>query len=304
MDSIALRAFAILEHVTRAPVPQSLDDVTLALGLPRPTAYRILQMLHGSGLLMRDQGTKRYSAGPRLMAFAVDLWRSRALRAPWRRALEAAVAATGESCNLTVLQDDQVLYLDRVETSHPLRLHLETGTRVPLHCTASGKLFLSQMTPEQARERLGPEPYAAYAGSTITRFDALEPELQRVRQTLVGTHDNEYFADSVAMAVPVLDGAGKVFAAVAVHAPASRMTLQRMLADCTGPLREAARVIEATLGGGGEKAEAVAASPRGRRPRPTPTLTPRAAPSRTPAGSSPASPAHPSAPARGARRPR
>lgn len=252
MDSIALRAFAILEHVTRAPVPQSLDDVTLALGLPRPTVFRILQMLHGSGLLLRDHGTKRYSAGPRLMAFAVDLWRSRALRAPWRRALEAAVATTGESCNLTVLQDDQVLYLDRVETSHPLRLHLETGTRVPLHCTASGKLFLSQMPPEQARALLGPEPYAAHTRHTLTRFEQLEPELQRVRQTRVGTHDGEYFADSVAVAVPVLDGTGKVFAAVAVHAPASRMTLHRMLIECLEPLREAARVIEATLGGGGE----------------------------------------------------
>jgi DNA-binding IclR family transcriptional regulator len=267
-DSIALRAFAILEQVARAPVPQSLDDVTQAMGLPKPTVYRILNMLHASGLLLREQGTKRYSAGPRLIAFAIDLWRNRALRAPWRRALEVAVGVIGESCNLTVLQDNQVLYLDRVETSHPLRLHLETGTRVPLHCTASGKLFLSQMPVEQARAVLGPEPYTAYSRHTLTTFKDLEPELQRVRKSMMATHNSEFFADSVALAVPVLDPAGKFFAAVAVHAPASRMSLKRMTSECVEPLREAARTIASTLVGDPGALTAEPSTPALARPAP------------------------------------
>lgn len=245
-DSIALRAFAILEYLAHASVPMSLDDITHAMGLPKATVFRILQMLQSAGLLLREQNSKRYTVGPRLLSFAVELWRNEALRSPWRRALEQAVEETGESCNLTLLENNEVLYLDRVETRQPLRLHLEVGTRVPLHCTASGKLFLSQMASEKARELLGPEPYKRYTRTTITSFAALQPELERSRRTMVGVHDGELFADSVAIAVPVLDASGRVFAAVAAHAPSSRVDLQGMQ-NFLPALRRAAAAISATM---------------------------------------------------------
>lgn len=207
-DSIALRAFAILEHVAQASAPKSLDDITQSMALPKATAFRILQMLQSAGLLLREQNSKRYTVGPRLLSFAVELWRNEALRSPWRRSLEQVVEETGESCNLTLLENNEVLYLDRVESEHPLRLHLEAGTRVPLHCTASGKLFLSQMPLEKARELLGPEPYKRYTSTTITSFAKLQPELELTRRLMVGVHDAELFTDSVAIAVPVLDSSG------------------------------------------------------------------------------------------------
>lgn len=246
-DSIAVRAFSILEHVARSRVPQSLDEITQAMGLPKPTVFRILNMLHATGLLLKEQTTRRYSAGPRLTAFAIDLWHNRSLREPWRQALEDAVRKTGESCNLTMLDNGGVLYLDRVETTQPLRLQLESGTRVPLHCTASGKLFLSQMPIDKAQALLGPEPYTRYTARTIATFARLEPELEAIRRSLVATHDSEYFADSAAIAVPVMDTAGRVFAAVACHAPCSRMILTQMLARCVQPLREAAAMIGGSL---------------------------------------------------------
>lgn len=245
-DSIALRAFAILEHIAHASVPISLDDITHAMALPKATVFRILQMLQGAGLLLREQNSKRYTVGPRLLSFAVELWCNEALRSPWRRALKQVVEETGESCNLTLLENSEVLYLDRVETTHPLRLHLEVGTRVPLHCTASGKLFLSQMPREKARELLGSEPYKRYTNSTITSFAELQPELERTKRALVGVHDGELFADSVAIAVPVLDANGRVFAAVAAHAPSSRLDLQGMQ-NFLPSLRRAAAIISATM---------------------------------------------------------
>ena len=245
-DSIALKAFAILECVGRAKGALSLDDITQAMELPKPTVFRILHMLQTTGLLLKEQTTKRYRVGPRLTSFAVDLWRNEALREPWRRALQTLVRRTGESCNLTVLENNEVLYLDRVETNHPLRLHLPTGTRMPLHCTASGKLFLSQMPPEKARALLGKEPYKRYTKKTITTFAELQPELAKTRKTMIGLHDAELYEDSVAVAVPVVDADGNVFAAVATHAPESRVTLKR-LNGFLPAMRRAARAISATM---------------------------------------------------------
>lgn len=135
-ESVALRAFSVLECVARAMQPLSLDDITQQLGLPKPTVFRILGLLKSAGLLQRDAVTKRFTAGPRLTTFAVDLWRNASLRVQWHRALQIAMVETGESCNITMLENNRVLYIDRVETAQPLRLHLDAGTRVPLHCTS------------------------------------------------------------------------------------------------------------------------------------------------------------------------
>lgn len=245
-ESIALRAFALLEQVVRASGPMSLDEITLALGLPKATVFRIVNLLKEAGLLRREDDRKRYTVGPRLTSFAIALWQSAALRAQWHSILEDVVEEIGESCNLTMLEGNKVLYIDRVETRQALRLHLEVGTRVPLHCTASGKLFLSRMTDEQLRNAVGDPPYEKFARKTITTMKALQQDLARVRATGVGTHDCELFDDSVAIAVPVTSLDGSVIAAVAMHAPITRATLKSCL-DRAGVLREAAARIAQTL---------------------------------------------------------
>lgn len=223
-DSIALRAFSILEHVARARVSQSLDDITQAMNLPKPTVFRILNMLHGTGLLLKEPATKRYSAGPRLTAFAIDLWHNRSLREPWRRALEYAVANTGESCNLTMLENSSVLYLDRVETTQPLRLNLESGSRVPLHCTASGKLFLAMMPAAQRKALIDQLDFPRMTANTLTDAAALRAECALIAEQGHSSDREEFIAGLVAVAVPVRDAQGVTRAALAVHGPTARFS--------------------------------------------------------------------------------
>lgn len=245
-ESIALRAFSMLETIVNASGPMSLDELTSALKLPKPTVFRIINLLREADLLLREPAGKRYMAGPRLISFGVDMWRSNTLRAQWHRALEDAVTECGECCNLTLLEGNQVLYIDRVETSHPLRLHLEPGTRVPLHCTASGKLFLSQMSVSDAKRTLGDEPYERFTSKTITSFETLQLELEKVRKTGVGTHDSELFDNSAAIAVPVFGRKGEIVAAVAMHAPSSRASIDTCL-GFVDVLRMAASTIASTM---------------------------------------------------------
>ena len=228
-QSIALRSFTALEVVCSAPTALSLDEITQAMALPKPTVYRILNMLVEAHLLRREVHSKRYTVGPRLAAFGVALWRNDGLRTPWRQALEHAVRETGESCNLTVLENDHVLYLDRIETDRPLRLHLTPGTRVPLHCTASGKLFLSEKKPAALRQWLKGRTLARYTAQTIPDASVLTREIEPVRKTRVGLHNSEFFEDSVAIAVPVLDAEDRICAALAMHAPSSRESITSCL---------------------------------------------------------------------------
>ena len=87
--------------------------------------------------------------------------------------LRQLVEEVGESCNLTALSGSEVIYLDRVETAAPLRFYLHPGSRVPVHCSASGKMFLAQMSPLQRKRLLAHAPLQKYTASTST---GVEPD--------------------------------------------------------------------------------------------------------------------------------
>jgi len=192
-------------------------------------------------------------AGPRLLALAQSL-SGGASRAAARHAILAAAARRiGETCNLSIPQDGEMVYLDRVESEWPLRLQLPVGTRVPLHCTASGKLFLSSLAPAPRAAVLRSLTLNAPGPNTITDRDDLNTALDTIRKTQVGTDDQEFLEGMVAVAVPVTDAAGRFFAALAVHAPVMRMSLDQAMTHVP-VLREAASQL-AELGA----SEAVAA---------------------------------------------
>ncbi|MEO8188489.1 MAG: IclR family transcriptional regulator [Burkholderiaceae bacterium] len=246
IPSSTLRAFTVLEHIAATDEPLSLEQLTRASGLPKPTTYRILQLLLRGGLVERHPHDKRYMVGPRMCALSLAVQMHSPQRHERKAILSRLVKAIGETCNFTMLDGSEVLYVERVETSADVRLHMNAGSRVPLHCTASGKLLLSDLPPAQVRRLLGPGPLARYTDRTITSVAALERELAKIRASDVGTDVGEYLLGSVCLAVPVRDPRGRMCAAVAVHGPAPRMTLKKGHSFLPA-LRSAAAEIAATL---------------------------------------------------------
>jgi hypothetical protein len=106
-----------------------------------------------------------------------------------------------------------VLYLDRIETSAPIRLHIDSGMRVPLHCTASGKLFLSFMHEDQIKRIVGKEPLQAHTAKTLTHYEDLMAEIKKIADQGYALDNCEYLEGSICVAVPVRDSKNKVFAA-------------------------------------------------------------------------------------------
>ena len=143
--------------------------------------------------------------------------------------LAQLVEQIGETCNFTMLHGGEVMYLDRVEAAWPLRMNLTSGSRVPLHCTASGKLLLAYL-PKPSRDRmLGTLSYKSYTHSTIADRKSLDAELARIRKARYATDNEEFHAGLVCVAVPTRSPGGQPCAAIAVHAPMSRMPLERAL---------------------------------------------------------------------------
>ena len=260
-DSSTLRAFAVLELVARGSGPQSLDELTQLSGLPKPSVYRILGTLQRGGLVQREPASKRYCIGSRMSQLALEVMMRSPQRARRHAILQQLVQEVGETCNLTMQDGNEVLYLDRVETSSPVRVHLAAGSRVPLHCTASGKLFLSQLAERQAATLLGPGPYRRFTANTIVEPEALQKELRRIRSDGISTDVGEFLEGSVALAVPVTDGQGRVCATVAVHGPDPRVTLRKAFQFLPALRRAATAMAETMLPPAAEKPGPVRKAP-------------------------------------------
>ena len=245
-ESSTLRAFGVLELVARADGPLSLDELTQLCGLPKPSVFRILGLLQRGGLVQREPAAKRYCIGARMSKLALEVMMRSPQRARRHAILQQLVAEIGETCNLTMLDGNEVLYLDRVETSSAVRVHLAAGSRVPLHCTASGKLFLSQLSERQVATLLGPGPYRRFTENTIIDPEELQKALRRIRNEGIGTDVGEFLEGSVAVSVPVTDAQGRVCATVAVHGPAPRVTLRSCM-DFLPALRRAATAMAGTM---------------------------------------------------------
>jgi DNA-binding IclR family transcriptional regulator len=149
-SAAALRAVAIMEIVARSERPVPLSEIVEHSGLPPPTAFRILSMLEAAGLVQREPTGKTYGVGHRLARFGLDVMTNNSVRAERRVILRRLVDEIGETCNLAMFGGDEIVYIDRIETDWSLKADLKPGSRVPLHCTSSGKLFLSQMPKAQA----------------------------------------------------------------------------------------------------------------------------------------------------------
>jgi IclR family transcriptional regulator, acetate operon repressor len=243
-DSPTLRAVALLEALAAAARPLSLAELIAAIGLPKPTVHRIVTQLATAGLVTREAGSG-YSVGPRLARLGRDLIASDAARPVRHAILQRLVDAVGETCNFTMLDGAQVVYLDRVETAWPLRVNLQPGSRVPAHCSASGKLLLAHLPPEQTARLIDQLTLERFTTHTIVERTALEAELARIRAQGYSVDDEEYLDGLVCVAVPVLDERSRVWAAVAVHGPAARMPIVAALAHLPA-LRAAAQSLAAS----------------------------------------------------------
>jgi DNA-binding IclR family transcriptional regulator len=245
-DVRRLRVLTILEHLTESPQPLTLAQLAGLMRVPKSTLMRLLQALEAHGYVLHLPAERGFVAGSRATTLALRTLRGSNLRRECRAVLRALVGKLGESCNLTVPDAGRVLYVERVETNQPLRMHLQPGTFVPMHCTASGKLFLASMPLLERRRMLANLTLGRHSPHTTVDRDALETELARNARLGLGIDNEEFVLGMIAVAVPVQGEGGKTVAAIACHAPTARLSLNDLMAQAP-QMRAAAEAMRAVL---------------------------------------------------------
>ena len=241
-DTPTMRLFALLEVIASKDQFFSLQELSEETQLPKPTLHRMLQQLETAGLLQRSVDGRHYGTGVRLRRLAEKLLLNDVSHGARHAVLRHLVEEVGESCNLTALSGSEVIYLDRVETAAPLRFYLQPGSRVPVHCSASGKIFLSEMTHSQRQRLLAHAPLEAFTPKTLTQMDQLEQEIKQIKRQGFALDNEEFLPGLLCVAMLVPNASGRSNLCVAVQAPIMRLPVDKAMQLLT-PLHRAAEAL-------------------------------------------------------------
>lgn len=227
MTSPVAKAIRILAHLASDPAALSLAELSATLKLPKPTVHRLARLLEQEGFVYKDPLSRRYTVGRVFHDLCFHAIRSAPIHRDRQALLQRISEKLGETVNLGVLSGREVIYLERVEASWPLRMDFKPGSRVPAHCTAIGKLLLAFVPRRRREELLASAPLLASTPNSITDVPALRRELKAIRLRGYSEDNEEFLAGVCCLAVPVKDARGRIVAGLAVSAPSARFPLEK-----------------------------------------------------------------------------
>lgn len=215
------RVCTILDLLQESVGSVPLSVLAAATGTPKSTVFRYMRTLEEFRFVERDAATASYRLGLGFVGMQsrlLEVLRERAR--PW---LERLRDELDETANLGVLDGDQVIYVDLVESRRTVRHAASQGDHDPLHSTALGKAIASELDTEQVRDLLAGAGMARHTPNTITDIDTYLSELERVRRVGHAVEDGEHEVDGRCVAVPIRGV--RLPAAISLSAPAARFTV-------------------------------------------------------------------------------
>ncbi|MFG2818162.1 IclR family transcriptional regulator [Kitasatospora sp. NPDC048365] len=244
MSQTVTRALRLLAELGEGE--RSLDQLAELLGVHKTTVLRLLQSLEEERFVHRD-ADYRYHLGAGLFALSSRALEQRGIRRIAAPHLAELNAATGHTVHLAAYEGGEVVYIDKYDSRHPVRMYSRIGLRAGLHNTAVAKVLLADLPTAERRRVARAVDYTVHTPNTLTGPAALLAELDTVAaQGWAQDHaEHESFINCVA--APVRDATGQVVAAVSISVPDVVLPYERVL-DLVPRLLTTARAISADAG--------------------------------------------------------
>jgi len=240
------RALQILGCFDNDHPERGISEIAQAVDLHKATAHRIVTTLVNYGYLERADDGQKYRLGLELTNLGFKVIHRMDLRREALPYMKQLIQTWDETCDLCVFDRGTVLYIEVLRGTRALTVAAAVGQRLPAHATASGKLFLAHLPPNELDANLG-QPLAAYTKKTITSPDELHKELEVIRNQGYAIDTEGYEVGVCAVAAPIFNRQGHVIAALGGPSPVSRMTPERVQ-EIAAAFKEAAQAISRRMG--------------------------------------------------------
>ncbi len=243
--SAAVRTLSILEQLGRRNAI-GLEELSREVGLAKPTLYRFLLTLQELGYARREFDD-RWAVTLRMFNMGSRALDHMDLLSAAKPIAEELAASLGETVHMGVLDGDSAVYVLKIESRYTIRMYSRVGRRMPLYCTAIGKVLLAFSPRAETESLLDSIRLVAFTPNTRSTRPAMEEELERIRREGFGRDDEEHEEGIRCIAAPVFDYTGAVVAAISASWPRFRFDTASEPA-WAAQIRAAAARISSILG--------------------------------------------------------
>jgi IclR family pca regulon transcriptional regulator len=239
------RGLSVMKAFDEQNAQLTLSDVARIVGLPRASARRALLTLESLGYVTSNG--RMFSLSPQVLTLARAYLASSPVPRVAQGFLENVSETLGESCSLSILHGEEVIYIARSTRKRIGSLHRDVGAHLPAHCTSMGRVLLAALGEPELDAFLARAALTSFTPYTITDKNQLGEILDKVRRSGYSLVDQELEIDLRSIAVPVHNAGGRVIAGMNVSAQASRTPKKQLLDRFLPALREAAMKMRPLL---------------------------------------------------------
>jgi IclR family transcriptional regulator, KDG regulon repressor len=239
------RAVAVLDCFSLDRAELGVREIARMVNLSSSATGRILTAMKQMGIVSQNPETRAYSMGARTLTWAGVYAASLDVRNKALPALEELHESTRETISLYVLEGNERVCVERLESPQNVRIVARLGRRLPLYAGAAGKVLLAYLSPVRQAEFFQSATLVPLTPRTIVNPELLLKELGKVRQDGFATSYGEWIEDAAGVAAPVLDQRGEVVAALTISGPILRFNQENEARYCDEVKRVAARISQA-----------------------------------------------------------
>jgi len=242
------KAFQIIECLSKeSPRGMTQTELQKVTRLKKATLFVLIATLLENKVVRYDEGTKQYRLGFRLTSWAGAVDAGNDLKQTGYKYLEKLTTLTLETSHLAVLDGNEIIFIDKVESSEPLKMSSKVGSRHSLDAPATAKAIFAFLEPKIQEKLLASMKFEKLTSNTVT---GKEQYLQRTAEAIhlgYAIDDEEILPGTRCVAAPVFNGNGKVCAAIGITAPAIRLTRERV-SEVGEIIKKVARGLSEELG--------------------------------------------------------
>lgn len=220
------RVLDLLDLLSRSG-PLGISEIARRMAVSKTVAWRLADTLHERGYAVKDPDTRRYMLGLKVLELSASVRYRLEIVKVARPYIEELVEKCDETVDLGVYDKNEVVFVDKKESTRSVRMVSSIGRRVPLHCTGTGKALLAFL-PGSEVDRVVSRGLARYTDNTITTPEDLRRELARIRADGYAVDRQEFEMGVKCVGAPVLNLDGRAVAAISIAGPAARMTDERI----------------------------------------------------------------------------
>ncbi|WP_394232365.1 IclR family transcriptional regulator [Niallia oryzisoli] len=220
-------ALRILNSFTMDEPEKKIGEISASLGLNKSTVSRTMATLASEGFVFKDPKTKTYRLGFSILTLSGVINSNMDIYRESQPVLNKLVETIGETAHISVFDNLEVIYIQKVECNHPVRYLTHVGKRNPPYCTSSGKVFMAFSSDAVVDAIIG-NGLTKYTKYTITNPDELRAHLKEIREQGFAYSYEEFSEGVVTIAAPIFDYTGKVIASLSIVGPKQRINQQKV----------------------------------------------------------------------------